>query len=187
MNSQKREEYLDLSDDRLAVLSQSGDDIAFNVLSARYLKAKYIKSNSSYLDSEDLIQESMFGFLNAVRTFDESRGVPFKSYASVCMRNSVNSAYVGTTSDLATEEELEDALNVKGAEDPLSRIISGERLNEVLEQCEVTLSEIEKTVIFLRASGMSYAEIGAKLNVEPKSVDNAVQRGRKKLKQALTE
>lgn len=186
MSIKKRQEYVNLSDDRLAVLSQSGDEVAFNVLSARYLKVKYNKFSSSYLDSDDLTQEGMFGFLNAVRTFDLSRGVPFKSYASVCMRNSVNSASVGTNSDLATEDELEAALNTKTAEDPLSRIISGEHLNEVLEQCEITLTEIEKTVIFLRASGMSYTEIGNKLCIDPKAVDNAVQRGRKKLKKALT-
>lgn len=186
MNSRKREEYLVLSDDRLAILSQAGDDVAFDVLAARYLKVKYNKSNSSYLDAEDLTQESMFGFLNAVRTFDIERGVPFKGYASVCMRNSVNSASVGTGTESATDEELEGALNTNSVEDPLSRIISGERLDEVLAQCEITLSEVEKTVIFLRASGMSYAEIGAKLHIDPKSVDNAVQRGRKKLKKALT-
>ena len=187
MNGNKQADYSNLSDDRLALLSQSGDEVAFNVLSARYLKIRYRQSPSSYLDEDDLLQEGMFGFLNAVRTFDVSRGVPFKAYASVCMRNSVNSATSGTVSELAVDNDLENMLNVETGDDPLSRVINGEYLNEVLRQCEITLSELEKTVVFFRASGMSYAEIGKKLCMESKAVDNAVQRARKKLKSTLTE
>lgn len=182
----KQSDYVNLTDDQLALSAQKGDEVAFNTLAARYLKIKIKRTNSSYLDSEDFIQEGMFGFLNAVRTFNSSKGVSFKSYASVCMRNSMNSAAGGLSNDLPVDNDIESLLDVQADEDPLNRIIDGEKLSEVLSQCEVCLSELEKTVVFLRASGMSYAEIGGRLNMEPKSVDNAVQRARKKLKQ-LTE
>ena len=182
----KQSDYVNLTDDRLAILSQNGDEVAFNTLAARYLKIKFTKTNSSYFDADDFIQEGMFGFLNAVRTFNSEKGVPFKSYASVCMRNSMNSAAGGLSKELSVDNDIESLLTVETGEDPLNRIIDGENLSEVLNQCEVCLSELEKTVVFLRASGMSYAEIGTKLGMEPKSVDNAVQRARKKLKK-LTE
>jgi RNA polymerase sporulation-specific sigma factor len=66
-------------------------------------------------------------------------------------------------------------------------VVIRERLNEVLEACEVSLSQVEKTVVFFRAGGMSYDEIGEKLGMSPKSVDNAVQRARRKLKEVFSE
>ncbi len=182
MSTNLQAEYSELSDDSLALLAQNGDERAFNVLASRYLKLKFIKGSSSYLDSDDLIQEGMFGFLNAVRTFKQDKGVAFKSYASVCMRNSVNSVAGGLSKELSADNDLEALLGVETDEDPLNRIIHSERLGEVLRQCEVSLSELEKSVVFLKAGGMSYEEIGERLSMDAKAVDNAVQRARKKLK-----
>ena len=73
------------------------------------------------------------------------------------------------------------------SEDPLKQILDGEHLNEVLKACEVTLSDLEKTVVFFRASGMSYDEICQRLNLSEKSVDNALRRARKKLKSVCSD
>lgn len=182
MSIKRQADYQKYSDDRLALLAQSGDEGAFNALAARYLKLRFTKANSSYFDSEDFIQEGMFGFLNAVRTFNCEKGVPFKAYASVCMRNSMNSAAGGLTKDLPVENDIEALMSVGADEDPLNRIIDSEQLGEVLRQCEVSLSELEKTVVFLKAGGLSYDEIAERLGMDAKAVDNAVQRARKKLK-----
>ena len=182
MSSKRQSEYSSLSDDCLALLAQGGDENAFNALAARYLKVKANKSTSSYLDAEDFLQESMFGFMNAVRTFNESKGVPFKAYAGVCMRNSVNSAASGISNDVPIDNDIEALLEVQANDDPINQIIHSEQLNEVLAQCEASLSLVEKTVIFLKAGGLSYDEIGKRLGMDSKAVDNAVQRGRKKLK-----
>ena len=96
----KQSDYLNLADDRLALMAQNGDEGAFNVLAARYLKLKSRKTNSAYLDEDDFLQESMFGFLNAVRTYNAEKGVPFKAYAGVCMRNSMNSAAGGLSKEI---------------------------------------------------------------------------------------
>ncbi len=182
LNIKKQSEYSLLTDDHLAVLAQNGEEGAFNALAARYLKLKPSKAPSSYLDAEDFLQESMFGFMNAVRTFNADKGVPFKAYASVCMRNSVKSAAGGLGFDVPVDNDMEALLGIQTDEDPLDKIIDGERLGEVLQQCEVSLSQVEKTVVFLKAGGLSYDEIGKKLGMGAKAVDNAVQRARKKLK-----
>jgi RNA polymerase sporulation-specific sigma factor len=72
--------------------------------------------------------------------------------------------------------------NVVDSANPLEKVILSEHLNDVLSCCEETLSETEKAVVFFKAGGLSYEEIGEKLDMSAKSVDNALQRARKKLK-----
>ncbi len=182
----KRSRYIDLTDEALVELSQSGDEYAFNVLAGRYLNTRSHNSTAAYLDRDDFVQEGMFGFLNAVRTYDSQKGKPFESYASVCMRNSIKNATYGIPDDIAVDGSSDTFVNIQSTEDPLGQIITSERLSEVLTACQVSLSSLENTVVFFRAGGMSYAEIGEKLGMTPKAVDNAVQRARRKLKQVIT-
>ena len=187
LGGEQRVDYNSLSDDRLATLAQGGDEVAFNVLASRYLKINLKITKSSYLEIEDFVQEGMFGFLNAVKAFDPARGVPFKAFASRCMRNSISSAVTQPVPEVLVDDEAQETLSTDPIGDPLDLVIGSEELDRVLAECEVSLSKVEKTVLFLRASGMTYAEIGEKLGMTEKAVDNAVQRARKKLKKALTE
>ncbi len=185
--SKKYSEYAILTNEELVQLTQSGDDYAFDVLARRFLNTRYINSTAAYLDTDDFVQEGMFGFLNAVRTYDAKKGVPFEAYAFVCMRNSINTAACSVSGDIAVDDNAEPFQTLESTEDPLKHVITNERLNEVLNACQVSLSEVEKTVVFFKAGGMSYAEIGEKLGMAPKSVDNAVQRARRKLKDVFSE
>lgn len=187
MGSKKFSDYINLTDEELVHLSQNGDEHAFNTLARKFLKTRFGNFSASYLDSDDFVQEGMFGFLNAVRTFNPSKGVPFEVYAGVCMRNSVNTAAGNITQDIPIDGNGETITGIECAEDPLKYVITAEHLNEVLDACDVTLSGVEKTVVFLRAGGMSYSEIGQKLGMSSKSVDNAVQRARRKLKAVFSE
>ena len=187
MGAKKSSDYVNLNNEELVLLAQNGDEYAFNSLARRFLNTRFSNTNASYLDSDDFVQEGMFGFLNAVRTFDINKGVPFEAYASVCMRNSINTAAGNISADIPVDSNSETFTGLESAEDPLKHVITAEQLNEVLNACEVTLSEVEKTVGFFRASGMSYFEIGEKLGMTPKSVDNAVQRARRKLKDVFAE
>ena len=180
--SGKKQDYSLLNDDELALLAQTGDEVAFNLLAKRYLQTKVKKSKSAYLEVEDFLQESMFGFMSAVRTFDSSRGVPSK-----CMHNSMESAVVDVSPEILVENNVTATLSTEVEDDPLDLIIGSEQLGSVLQLCQVTLSSLEKTVVFLKAEGMSYAEIGERLGMDAKAVDNAVQRARRKLKNAITE
>ncbi len=183
--TKKYEDYLDSSDESLVTLSQDGDEIAFNELASRYLNTRYSESTSAFLDKDDFVQEGMFGFLNAVRTYDQTKGVSFNAYAHICMKNCIKSAASNEdfSASVNADNEIFDA--IEGDTDPLGYLISGEYLSEVLSACEVSLSKLEKTVLYMKAVGMSYKEIGEKLSMNPKAVDNAVQRARKKLKKAI--
>ncbi len=185
--SKKYSAYSILTNEELVQLTQSGDEYAFDVLARRFLNTRYINTTAAYLDTDDFVQEGMFGFLNAVRTYNADKGVPFEAYAFVCMRNSINTAACNVSSDIPIDDTAEAFHGAESAEDPLKQILTSERLNEVLKACEVSLSEVEKTVVFFKAGGMSYAEIGEKLGMSPKSVDNAVQRARRKLKDVFSE
>ncbi len=183
----RKEKLCSLSNEQLVSLTQNGDVDARNVLTSRFFYKSGKSFPSSYMDSDDLLQEGMLGFLKAVDTYDASKGVPFEAYALVCIRNKMRTAAkfndfevpVGDSSDL-----VEDA---SGSLDPLEKIIVDEHLSQVLDSCEETLSSVEKAVVFLRAVGMSYDEIGERVGMVPKSVDNALQRARRKLKICIDE
>lgn len=186
LNFTKRSDYIALSDEKLVELSRDGDEVAFNVLAARYLNTRSLTTNSSYVDWEDFVQEGMFGFMNAVRTYDLSSNVPFKAYSSICMRNSINTAAGNLSMDIPTDTSSETFTSLEGEGDPLDRVVTSEHLSEVLDVCDEALSKVEKSVVLLVAAGLSYSEIGERLDMELKSVDNAVQRARRKIKQVLT-
>ena len=187
MSSKLYKEYASLSNEELVKLSQKGEEIARDVLSARFLNTRGAGVSVSYLDSDDFVQEGMIGFLKAINTYDFSRGVPFEAYAFKCMQNSINTAAGVSRVEIPVgmSSEVPEATDVD--EDPLKRILDGEHFNEVLSACETTLSDVEKTVVFFRAGGMAYEEIGKRLNMTEKSVDNALQRARKKLKSVCSD
>ncbi len=176
-----------MSNEELVRLSQSGDESARGALSARFLNTRGAGVSISYLDSDDFVQEGMIGFLKAVETYDFSRGVPFEAYAFKCMQNSINTAAAVTRVEIPVGMGSEMPETSDTDDDPLKLILDGEHFNEVLNACETTLSDIEKTVVFFRAGGMSYEEIGKRLNMTEKSVDNALQRARKKLKRVCSD
>ena len=187
MSSKIYEGISSLSNEELVKLSQNGDENARSVLSARFLNTRGAGVSVSYLDSDDFVQEGMLGFLRAVETYDFSRGVPFEAYAFKCMQNSINTAAGVSRVEIPMGMSSEMPEVTDNDEDPLKQILAGEHLNEVLSACEVTLSDVEKTVVFFRAGGMSYEEIGKRLNMSEKSVDNALQRARKKLKSVCSD
>lgn len=187
MAMKKHSDYVNLKNEELVFEAQNGDEYAFNALARRFLNTRFAKTNASYLDTDDFVQEGMFGFLSAVRTYNAEKGVPFEVYASVCMRNSINNAAGNVSADIPVDSSSETFADIESDDDPLKYVITAERLNEVLEACEITLSEVEKTVVFFRAGGMSYSEIGKKLGMSSKAVDNAVQRARRKLKDVFSE
>ncbi len=187
MSSKLCKDYESLSNEELVKLSQNGDETARDVLSARFLNTRGAGFSVSYLDSDDFVQEGMLGFLKAVETYDFSRGVPFEAYAFKCMQNSINTAAGVSSVEIPVGMSSEMPEITDKEEDPLKQILDGEHLSEVLNACEVTLSDVEKTVVFFRAVGMSYEEIGKRLNMAEKSVDNALQRARKKLKSVCSD
>lgn len=187
LSSKIYKEYESFSNEELVKLSQNGDEAAREILSARFLNTRGAGVSISYLDSDDFVQEGMLGFLKAIETYDLSRGVPFEAYAFKCMQNSINTAAGVSRVEIPVGMSSEMPEITDKGEDPLKQILVGEHFNEVLNACETTLSDLEKTVVFFRAGGMSYEEIGERLKMSPKSVDNALRRARKKLKSVCSD
>ena len=172
-----------MSDEELVRLIFGKDESALDVLAKRYI-GKNVVAPVGYLDCDDITQEAMIGFLNAVRTFDASKNIPFSAYASRCMKNSALTAVSKGSEKLAVDAEADvDAL--VSHEDPLDRYISGEKYSSFIKVCDDSLSSFEKSVLFCHATGLSNEEISAKFSASKKSVENALSRARKKLKDVI--
>lgn len=145
-------------------------------------------------DSEDLIQEGMMGLLSAVRHYDPDREANFKTFAERCIRNRLYTAVKAASRNKHTP--LNDSLSLESPQfdecqerisyhfrDPEELLIGKERFSAVLAEMNAVLSPFESQVLKLYLEGLSYNEIAEKVNKPAKSVDNAVQRIRKKLAQ----
>ncbi len=176
-----------LSNELLVQYARQGDEQAMSVLSARFLNTRGSGVSVAYLDSDDFVQEGMLGFLRAVNSYDSSKGVPFEAYAFKCMQNSINSAAVVYKKELPIVPETELSSVVDTQVDPLDKLLVSEELSHVLNTCQVSLTDVEKTVIFLKAAGLPYSEIASRLGMNEKNVDNAIQRARRKLKELCTD
>lgn len=178
------------SDEALCTLAASGDRIAEEALVMRYNRLVRICSRPFFLaggDSEDLIQEAMFGLLKAIREFDPTRDVSFRTFAEVCIRNRIRSAVTaaacGKHAPLNNSVPMEALLDF--AYSPEDSLIDREEEMERLRQLTSCLSPFEQKVLSLYLDGLSYGEIGRQLEKPAKSVDNAVQRIRRKVAQSF--
>jgi RNA polymerase sporulation-specific sigma factor len=147
-------------------------------------------------DSEDLIQEGMLGLLSAIRTFDPIKGVKFSTYAEFCVRRRIYSAirsaagykHTPLNSYISLESPQLDENSARSAcflRDPEDFVIARESAIEVEKLLNGALSRFESSVLELFLDGMSYKDMAARMGKSSKSVDNAVQRIRKKLAQIL--
>ncbi len=187
------QDYTKLSDSQLAKLSKENDSRAIGELSLRYSGISYALASKFAKDSEecaDLSQEGMLGFLSAVCTFSETGGASFYTYASNCIRNRIISVLRKSNSQkkafdslfLPLHELKEEKLD---SETPEEQFISQKNARYIVSLIEEFLTEQEKKVLSLHLSGISYKDIGEKLNISSKAVDSTLQRGRKKLRERL--
>lgn len=179
----------DISDEEL--VKQAKSDIAFSQLISRYkriaeIKARKLGSRRSEAEMTDLIDEGVIALFYAVRTFDESKGVLFATYADTCITNRII-AYLEKQNRIRTKETDESLSREKiiDQESPESILIERERFDEVMKSVSKMLSGMELSVLELYLQTESYKIIAAKLNISQKSVDNAMQRVRKKLRTVL--
>lgn len=179
-----------INNDTILSNAQSGDELQTEALIIRYrstVESVAAKYTNSPLETEDIIQEGMIGLLAAIKTFDSSKGASFKTYAITCINNSVQTALrkFYRKKDIPaqnfveyTEEGLPEQNGVISAED---YYIAGESVSVLVKTLKDNLSEYENEVLRLHIVGCSYSEIARRLSKTPKSVDNALQRIKKKL------
>lgn len=180
----------EISDEEL--IRQAKSDVAFSKLISRYkkiaeIKARKLGSGRSEAEINDLIDEGVIAVFYAVRTFDESRGVLFSTYADTCITNRII-----TTLDKQNRikiKETDDALSCGNRidnESPESILIERERFDEAMKRASKELSGMELSVLQLYLQTESYKIIAEKLNISEKAAGNAMQRVRKKLKLVLS-
>ena len=191
-------DYAELDDIELQKLTTAGDRTAEEVLAERYLRLVRICARPFFLvggDSEDLIQEGTFGLLSAIRSFDPNGGTAFKTFAEHCIRMRLLSAIKSASrlkhfplnDGISLEQLSEDpdaeisALPVSDLRSPEELILAKESREELYEACSRCLSKYEIKVLDLYLEGLSYREIADRLCANARSIDNAVQRIRKKL------
>lgn len=176
-------------DEMLLVEIQDGNDSAIDemILKYRYLvetiATKYINSP---LEKDDLIQEGMIGLLAAIKSYSSDKGAKFITYASRCINNSVQTAI----SKFSRIKDIPQANIIELDEDALSGqamlsaediFLANESVSMLIDTLYEELSKFENEVLRLHIVGCSYNEIADKLGKNPKAIDNAMQRIRKKL------
>jgi RNA polymerase sporulation-specific sigma factor len=183
----------------LAKKATEGDSGAEESLVSEYARLVRTCARPYFLaggDSEDLIQEGMLGLLSAIRTFDPVKGVKFSTYAEFCVRRRIYSAirsaagykHTPLNSYISLESPQLDENSARSAwvlRDPEDFVIARESAIEVEKLLYGALSRFESSVLELFLDGMSYKDMAVRIGKSSKSVDNAVQRIRKKLAQIL--
>ena len=188
------------TEEELLQAARSGERGASDLLVRRCFRLVKSCTRPYFLagaDSDDLIQEGMLGLLKAVQEFEPSRGVPFQQFARVCIsraiisavRSSLASKHSVLNDDIPLEKPLfEDiALTNPPEGDPEALVISMEAREELLARLARLLSDFEGKVLSLFLDGYSYEEMAAELGKPVKSVDNSIQRIRRKSAQLLTQ
>lgn len=196
--------YTELDDNVLQKLANDGDRNAEEQLAIRYTRLVRICARPLFLaggDSEDLIQEGMFGLLSAIRQFDPSMSTAFKTYAEFCIKNRLLSAVKsaarlkhiplndGISLDAILSDESQIPLSAYTElfqRSPEELVLARENKKELELSFTKCLSKLEKKVLTHYLEGLSYDEIANAIGKDPKAVDNAVQRIRRKLAQNLT-
>ena len=196
-----------LSDEDLAVLAQQGNDKALDHLLDKHRVFVLNKSLSYYIagaDRDDIVQEGMIGLFKAVRDFKAERGVTFKTFADVCVTRQIITAvknasrqkhaplnfYISlnkSASDEDNDATLEELLGQAPGSDPEEILIKKENFDAIGSEMNRILSKFEQTVLSLYLQGNSYASIGKAIGKDLKSIDNALQRIKKKFEKLLSD
>src|SRR5258708_11512758 len=192
-------ELLDL---QLVLKARNGDDVAMDQLLRRYTGFVRLKASSYFLaggDSEDLIQEGLIGLYKAVRDFRADKETSFRSFAELCVTRQIITAiktatrfkhtplnqYVSFSHTPAGQEgdgecTLGDALPGPGVHEPSVVVISTEELQSLVFTLGSGLSSLEADALRLYLEGSSYEDMAERLECDPKTIDHALQRAKRK-------
>lgn len=186
-----------ISDEALCARAAAGERGAEEALVLRHTRLVRMCARPFFLaggDSEDLIQEGMLGLLSAIREFRPDRGARFATYARVCVRrrilSAVRTAAGGKHAPLNDYVSLEAALLPDAeatAGNPEEAMLRQEAFRDLKTAISGSLTRLEAQVLRLYLEGSSYAEIAEAVGRSPKSVDNAVQRIRRKTARVLSQ
>jgi len=195
----------ELADLQLVVRARNGDQAALDALMRRYTGFVRLKASSYFLaggDPEDLIQEGLIGLYKAVRDFRHDKETSFRSFAELCVTRQIITAIKTATrfkhsplntyisfsntpagQDSDSDVTLGDALPGPSVDDPSICVISTEELQSLVFSLGTGLSKLEADALRLYLEGSSYEEMAAELGCDTKTIDNALQRVKRKVLQ----
>ena len=198
----------EVSDNDLVARYRLGDSEALDALLERYRRFVRSKARGYFLvgaDFDDIEQEGMIGLYKAVRDFRDDRQASFRAFAELCITRQIITAiktatrqkhqplnqYVSISGIRGGEDpgerSVEQLLDDHNVADPAEEVVSGERMDAMRASMAEMLSGLEVDVLRLYVEGRSYQEIGDQLGRHVKSIDNALQRIKRKLELHLAE
>ena len=199
------EDYNALDDIALVDKAKAGDRRAADTLIDRYKTFVRVKTRAYFLvgaDRDDIVQEGMIGLFKAIRDYSPDKQASFKYFADICITRQIITAVKTATrqkhsplnsyvslSKPAYEDESErtliEMLSLRTSLNPEEIMIDKENLKITEQKIRKSLSKFELEVMELYINGKSYTEIAEQLGKEPKSIDNAIQRVKKKIQKNL--
>lgn len=200
-NEKQQSRYEQLEDEMIVELVHQGDSKALDYLIHKYKNFVRAKARSYFLvgaDREDIVQEGMIGLYKAIRDFKEDKQSSFKAFAELCITRQMITAikmatrqkhiplncYVSLDKPIYEDDSartLMDVLSGAKMTNPEELIINREEFDHMEEKMTELLSDLERKVLLLYLEGRSYQEISEELNRHVKSIDNALQRVKRKL------
>lgn len=190
-------------DDYLVALAKQGRKEATDQMVRRYYGFVRLKASSYFLiggDSDDLIQEGLVGLYKAIRDYKSERESSFRNFAELCITRQIITAVKTATRNKHTplnsyvsfsqtpaaagddgEPTMADILPSSHVHDPVNQVISGEEIQSLVSCITSVLSELESRVLSLYLDGRSYEDVAERLDCDTKTVDNALQRVKRKV------
>ncbi|HWV86909.1 MAG TPA: RNA polymerase sporulation sigma factor SigH [Capillimicrobium sp.] len=193
---------LQVDDGFLIALAKQGNADAYDRIVRRYYGFVRLKASSYFLaggDADDLIQEGLVGLYKAVRDYRTDRESSFRNFAELCITRQIITAvktatrnkhtplngYVSFSAPPASasdgEPTLDEVIPGSPVHDPVNQVISAEELRSLVACMTSALSELESRVLALYLDGHSYETIGERIGCDTKTVDNALQRVKRKV------
>jgi RNA polymerase sporulation-specific sigma factor len=201
--SQNSQAKVQLEDSYLIALAKQGKPDAYDALVRRYYGFVRLKASSYFLaggDSDDLIQEGLVGLYKAIRDYRTDRESSFRNFAELCITRQIITAvktatrnkhtplnqYVSFSASPASsavegDPTLDEVIPGPSVHDPVNQVISSEELRALVACLSTVLSDLESRVLSLYLDGYSYEDVGQRLGCDTKTVDNALQRVKRKV------
>ena len=192
--------YNKMKDEDLINIIKSGDKLALEFLIEKYKKVVNLKVSKFFMvgaEKDDIVQEGLIGLFKAIKSYNPEKQNSFKTFAGLCIERQLITAiktqnrqkhlplnsYLSLNTVAYEEDEESNLLEVFDAhkiEDPLETITKREYYKAIEKAIDSSLSGFEKQVLNCYMEGASYVQIAKRLDIPVKSVDNAIQRIRKK-------
>ena len=199
------ENFSNLSDEKLVELSLLNNHDATAILIERYKGMVKSRAHTYFIvgaDNDDIIQEGMIGLFKAIKCYDINKDSSFKTFADICIKRQIITAvkasnrqkHIPLNSSLSfdmqlyeedSDKDIYDIIDVNTGQNPEEIFIKEEELKDMRDKIELLLSGFERRVLKLYLSGRSYQEIGYLVDKSEKSIDNALQRVKRKLDESV--